>query len=105
MKNILICAILSIASFPCFAGEKTLLFFSAEWCKYCKIAKQDMHNKDIEHELQNYSVVNLDMDVDKNLIAGYNIETIPVFIIFENGKEVKRLTGYKGKDQFINFIK
>ena len=84
----------------CFAytnENPTLLFFTASWCKYCQVAKNDLNtDPKLSEIIKNYDVVVLDLEVDKDLVAGYNIKTIPAFIIFKDGKEHKRQTGYSG---------
>jgi thioredoxin-like negative regulator of GroEL len=50
-------------------------------------------------------VVDIDFDVDKDIITGYNIKSIPTFIIFDDGKEISRKTGYKHPRELIKFLK
>lgn len=87
--------------------QKTLLIFSAEWCKYCHIAIHDINtNPKLVEVSKNYTIVELDFDIDKNLIEGYNIKTLPTFVMFEGGKEVGRQIGYKfGADGLYRFLK
>lgn len=86
--------------------EKTLIIFSADWCKYCQIAKQDMNNHHkLSEVIKNYDIVNLDFDVDKDIVRGYNIKSIPAFVVFEGGKEKGRLQGYKGPNSLLLLLK
>lgn len=86
--------------------EKILLVFSTNWCKYCQNAKNDMNNDAILSELvKNYTIVNVNTDSEKDIAKGYNIKTIPTFVIYQDGKEVGRQTGYKNSEQLINFLK
>lgn len=77
--------------------QRTLLIFSADWCKYCQIAKNDIDTDPyLVETIKQYEVIVLDYDLDKDAVAGYNIKTIPTFIVLENNKEIKRQVGYKG---------
>ncbi len=88
-------------------SNKTLLIFSADWCKYCQVAKNDINNDpELSETVKNYEIVILDYDVDKDAVRGYNIKTIPAFIVLENNKEIKRKIGYKGGRRELNrFLK
>lgn len=78
--------------------EKTLIVFSADWCQFCKTANYDMKtDTKLIEVLKNYEIIILDYDVDKDAVQGYNIKTLPAFIILENNKEIKRKIGYKGR--------
>lgn len=105
---LLISCLISIASAFAFdnTSEKVLIIFSADWCKYCHIAKNDMKNDPKLSEIvKNYTIVDVDFDVDKDIVDGYNIKTVPAFVVFENGKEKGRKIGYHGPSNLVNFLK
>jgi thiol-disulfide isomerase/thioredoxin len=52
--------------------------------------------------LKNYEIIILDYDLDKDAVRGYNIKTLPTFIILEKNKEIKRKIGYQGKAKDLN---
>jgi thioredoxin 1 len=99
----LLCPILTSAA----ENEKVLLIFSATWCKYCKNAQNDMNfnDKTLSDLVKNYKIIDINIDHDKEITKGYGIKTIPAFVIYENGKEIKRQIGYKNSNQLINFLK
>jgi thioredoxin 1 len=106
-KILLILLILSLSSM-CYSkeSEKTLLIFGASWCKFCIESKKDLqHNETLSELVKNYSVIELDFDKEKGIALGHNVKSIPTFIIYQNGKEVKRQVGYKGANSLINFLK
>jgi len=107
--NVLIISwLISAASAFAFDNSKpTLLFFTAPWCKYCQVAKHDIDNdKELSETIKGYDVVFLDHDLDKDLVEGYNIKTLPTFIIFKNGKQTGRKEGYGGGARGLNkFLK
>lgn len=92
-------ALISIASAVSFGADnrKTLLIFSASWCGPCHIMKQDLNtDKKLKEVIKNYDIIELDYDVDKDVVQGYNIKTVPSFVIMHNGKEIGRKIGYVG---------
>lgn len=87
-------------------NTKALLIFSADWCPSCKTAHKDIdNNADLVEVMKQYDIISLDFDRDKDLVRGYKINTIPTFIIFENGKEVSRQVGYRNPKQLYRFLK
>lgn len=100
-------SIISVISCLSFASDnqRTLMIVSADWCKFCKVAQKDMEeNPTLNNLIKKYEIIDIDFDIDKDLIKGYNIKTIPTFIIFQDGKEYSRQTGYKGPKEFIKFL-
>jgi|694.fasta_scaffold01072_33 thioredoxin-related protein len=114
MKNsstitvLLISCLISISSVLAFdtTPKKTLLIFSADWCHYCKVAQKDM-TQDIKlsEMIKNYDIIELDYDVDKDVVNGYNIKVVPSFVIMHQGKELGRKAGYDGSLSLYNFLK
>lgn len=73
---------------------------SAIWCSSCIIMKSRFNDviKD-----KNIEVISLDYDIDD--IEKYNIdEVLPVYIKYENDKEVSRLIGEHSKKEIEEFI-
>lgn len=105
MINILVISwLISAASAFAFDVNKpTLLFFTADWCKYCQVAKHDLNNDaELIETIKGYDVIFLDYDVDKEFVSGYNIKTIPTFIILKDGKQIDRKEGYRGGARSFN---
>lgn len=110
ITNVLIIStLISISSVLAFANnsKKTLLIFSANWCQYCQVAKNDINtDPKLSEIVKNYEIVELDFDVDKDVVTGYNVKSIPTFIIHENGKELGRKVGYSGGSKSLyGFLK
>jgi thioredoxin-like negative regulator of GroEL len=47
------------------------------------------------------TVIKIDAGLHTNLMKAMNIEAIPVFIIYKNGKEVWRKQGVTTKDELV----
>ena len=76
--------------------------FYATWCGPCKMFGP------IFEEVANTSNINfVKLDVDKapDVARKYGVMTIPTIILFKDGKEIKRHTGFMSKEDLENFIK
>lgn len=80
------------------AHKVILIDFWAEWCRPCK-----MFSPILDEISKEYSIwigkINVDENKEKSL--EYNIVSLPTTIVFENGKEVKRILGAKAKHMMI----
>ena len=54
---------------------------------------------------EDFNFVKLDVDKYSDIAREYGVMSIPTIILFENGNEVKRFTGFMSKDEFIKFLK
>jgi len=108
VKIFLLSFLISLATLSCYGNdsEKTLLIFTAKWCKYCTIAKNDIRNNDaLSEKIKEYTVIEVDYDKDREIPKGHKINTLPTFIIFQDGKETKRTSGYSGPTKLTEFLK
>lgn len=75
---------------------------SAIWCGACLIMNK-VWNKIKEN--YDFEDIELDFDMDEEETLKYNPgDVLPVFIIFDNDKEVLRITGEFSYDEFVNKI-
>ncbi|NDE17504.1 thioredoxin [bacterium] len=85
------------------AAAESVLMFSADWCKYCQLAKKDMlENAD---EVDTWAVEVIDTDVSKELVKEYGVKSLPTFIYLNDaGEELDRQVGYKGYRQLKRWV-
>jgi thioredoxin 1 len=77
-----------------------LVDFWAEWCGPCKMI--DPVIKEIAAEQDGkLTVAKLNVDDHGDIAMRYNVMSIPTMIVFQNGAEVKRLVGAKGKSALL----
>lgn len=69
--------------------KTTLVDFGAKWCPPCK--KMNPILEQLEKE--NFHVYRIDGSQQPKLCEDFKIDKFPVFIIYKNGKEIKRLHG------------
>lgn len=104
----LVSFLISLCSVQAFSNEETrptLIIFSADWCSHCKKAKEDINNdKELSETVKSYYVVTADFDVDKDLVAGYDVKKIPTFVVINKGV-VNKKVGYQGPKDLNKFLK
>lgn len=80
---------------------KTIFYFTAEWCSPCKKVKP------IAEELNRDGIAAfqfIDADQEIELVKKFEIRSVPTFILIEDGKEIKRISGAQTREQLVNFI-
>ncbi len=74
------------------SGDIVLVDFGAEWCPPCK--KMEPVLQQLQKELTGkFKLVKVDGGIDINVMRSQKVETLPVFIIYKNGKETWRKQG------------
>ncbi|HNY44003.1 MAG: thioredoxin [Bacteroidota bacterium] len=77
-----------------------LVDFYADWCRPCKMMQPILEDVATEYNSQ-ITITKINIDNNKNISSKYNVTGIPCMILFENGKEVKRVVGYHEKEQLL----
>lgn len=85
-------------------NKDILVIFTADWCKYCQIMKQDLEKdqKIISDTIVCY--IDIDNMENKDIVRQYKVKTIPDYCILRKKIEIKRTRGYTTKDKFIKWI-
>ena len=78
-----------------------LVDFNAEWCGPCKMLGPVLEEIAGEGKIK---IVSVNVDDNDELAATYGISSIPCLILFKNGKEDKRVVGFRNKDEVLEFI-
>lgn len=87
------------------AGDKPVMVdFFAEWCGPCRLAAPI-----IEELGQTYAgkavVAKLDVDAAQpDFVRAHGVMSIPTVVVWKNGKEIARQTGFVGKEKYIEMI-
>ena len=78
-----------------------IIKINAMWCPGCLISKSIWN--EIEDDYPYYEYISLDYDLDEEIVEQYNIgEILPVVIIEEDNKEIKRIIGEKTKKEILD---
>lgn len=78
-----------------------LVDFYADWCRPCKLMRPVLEEFAGEYSTK-IKVAAVNTDYNKNLSTKYQVSGIPCLILFKDGKEVKRLVGYREKQSLIS---
>ncbi len=85
--------------------DKTVLVdFGAPWCPPCVKMAPVINELESSKDL-NFLLVKIDAGVHTDVMKELNIEPIPVFIVYKNGKEVWRKQGIVSKEELIAQLK
>jgi thioredoxin 1 len=76
-------------------------YFTADWCSPCKKVKPIV--EEINRETNNKFQL-IDVDSEMELVKRFEIRSVPTFILLEDGKEIKRITGAQTREQLEDFI-
>jgi thioredoxin 1 len=68
-----------------------LVDFTAAWCPPCRVMKPVL--SELATERDDLRIVQLDVDEHQRTAAEYGVLSMPTFILFRDGREVRRLVG------------
>jgi len=77
-----------------------LVDFWAAWCMPCKLMVPVL-NEVAEETGEKVTIAKVNVDEQKLTAARFGIRSIPTMILFQNGKEVKRIVGVKTKEYLL----
>ena len=81
---------------------KSVLYFTADWCQPCKKVKPVVEELNREYLPGMFQMV--DVDIEKEMAQTFQIRAVPTFVLFENNKEINRITGAQTKQSLLEFI-
>ncbi len=79
---------------------KNVFYFTADWCGPCKKVRpvvEDMIREGFHIQI-------IDVDIEKELVKNFQITSVPTFILFENEKQLNRISGAQTKNSLELFI-
>ena len=77
-----------------------LVDFWASWCMPCKMMIPVL-NEVAEEANGKFTIAKVNVDEQKATASKFGIRSIPTMILFQHGKEVKRIVGIKTKDYLL----
>ena len=82
--------------------KKVLIDFYADWCMPCNMLGESIEEID---EDKNVNVVKINVDEHPDLAREYGVMSIPLLLLSENNKTVKKHVGLMEKEELIEWMK
>ncbi len=80
-----------------------LVDFYADWCGPCKSMAPIL--KQLKSELKDaVSIIKINVDTNQRLAAKYQVQGVPTFMVFKNGKQTWRQSGMQSVSQLKQAI-
>lgn len=79
-----------------------LVDFYADWCGPCKMLGPVLEQ--IQQEQPEITIVKVNVDEEEALAMQFQVMSIPLVIVFKDGKQVDQMLGYHSKDQVEEMI-
>ena len=80
-----------------------LVDFYADWCSPCQQAGPVIDELAEEYK-DKILIGKVNVDESKNTSGKYGIMSIPTMLVFKDGKEVERASGFGGKEGVVKLI-
>lgn len=82
---------------------KVVVYFMSDWCGACK-TYAPIFKRVAERFAGKVPFIKIDAQAAEELSRTYNIEYLPTTLIFENGKETKRLVGVTPEEELDGLL-
>ena len=76
----------------------------ATWCQPCRMMAPVLESAEKQLGSQ-INFTKVDVDEQQQLAAEFDIMSIPTLVVFKDGKPVKRMSGYRPLDAFVEELK
>lgn len=84
------------------AKGKTAVEFWADWCGSCKMFAPVLEQA--EKELKSVKLLRINVDECADIAREYNVMSVPVIMLFENGNVKSVLEGSHSKAEVLKFL-
>lgn len=81
-----------------------LVDFWAPWCGPCKVAGPVLEELSETYK-DKLAIAKVNVDENQESVSKYSVMSIPTVILFKNGVELDRQTGFSGKEIYEELIK
>ena len=85
------------------ADKPVLLDFYADWCGPCKMLAPVLHEI-AEESTGALKVGKVNVDEQMELAMRFQVSSIPMLVVFKDGKAVAKLVGYRPKSEIVAMV-
>ena len=85
------------------ADKPVLLDFYADWCGPCKMLAPVVHEI-AEENADTLKVGKINVDEQMELAMRFQVSSIPMLVVFKNGKAVAKSVGYRPKAEIAAMV-
>ena len=82
--------------------KPVLVDFYAVWCGPCQMLAPVI--EELENSRDDFLAVKIDVDQEPALAQRFSITAVPTLLLFRNGANVKRVSGFLSKEALEQFI-
>ncbi|XP_022212459.1 thioredoxin, mitochondrial [Drosophila obscura] len=77
--------------------------FFATWCNPCKLLTPRIENI-VGENAGSIKLAKVDIDEHSELALDYDVGAVPVLVVMQNGKEIKRMIGLQDEDKIRAWV-
>ena len=85
------------------ADKPVLLDFYADWCGPCKMLSPILHEL-AEEKGDALKVGKVNVDEQMELAMRFQVSSIPMLVVFKDGKEITKSVGYRPKSEIAAMV-
>lgn len=89
-------------------GQPVLIHFTADWCKWCKVMRQETFSQPEIRDLMQEAFVTAKVDADRQprLRATYNVQGLPtVWFLTSDAEPIIYIPGYVDAPTFLSVLR